>query len=208
MTTDFFYAKLFPVRTTQFILDWAHDYAPFWLVVLTVPWLTKGLLILPMIVWQQRKWEAVAHRIPQAMTDYAYLHNLQKRAKDKSDTQLKSKAQLSQEYDAQSKALKAKYGFNPYTQQFKQLVPALNQIPIHMSLFVATRTMYPAYPDWKQGGAVWFTDLSVGDPFYIWPALSATARIASGWAMFRNAEFQAKFPSLPMNQMLYATTGV
>eukprot|EP00483_Globobulimina_turgida_P003585 UN03591 len=87
-------------------------------------------------------------------------------------------------------------------------MPMSLQIPVHMSLFVATRTMYPSYPDWKEGGILWFNDLSIGDPFYIWPAIASVTMIISGWNMTRNMELQDKYPNVPMNIILYATTAV
>lgn len=161
---------------------------------------------MPSIIYQQRKYESIAHLMPQAMVDYAYLHNQQKKAKQ--DPKAKDFNERAREYDAKSRELKGKYNFNPYTQQFKQIIPVCLQVPVHLSLFVATRTMYPSYPEWKEGGTAWFTDLSLGDPFYVWPTMASLAMIASGWSMFQNMEFAAKFPNLPVNLLLYATTGV
>ena len=185
-------------------MDWAHDYMPYWFIVLTIPWITKAFLIMPCIIWQNRKYEAIAHRIPQAMEDYAYLHNARKEGTKTKNVSVYG--DLHKEYNQRQKELKSKYGFNPYTQEIKKVLPILLQIPIHMSLFVGTRTMYPTYPDWKEGGMLWFNDLSIGDPFYVWPTIAASTMIYSGWAMTKNMDLQAKFPNIPMNLILYATT--
>eukprot|EP01084_Bolivina_argentea_P126105 223352_1 len=204
--SDFFYAKMFPVKTTQFLLDWAHDYMPYWFIVLTVPWLTKAVIIMPSIIYQSRRYESLAHLMPKALQDFAYLQN-KKKAGEKSKN-AKYYGEIQKDYNERYKELRAKYGFNPYTQQFRQMIPMTLQIPVHLSLFVATRTMYPTYPDWKQGGMLWFHDLSIGDPFYVWPAIAACTMIVSGWNMARNLEMQEKFAHLPMKAILYATSAV
>ena len=203
MITDFIWSKIFPVRTTQFLMDWAHDYMPFWLIVVSIPWITKAVIILPSIIWQHRKYETICHRIPQAMEDYAYLHN-EKSAATKMGAAVYG--EMHKSYNQRQKELKSKYGFNPYTQEMKKMIPAMMQIPVHMSLYVATRTMYPTYPDWKQGGILWFQDLSIGDPYYVWPTISALTMIVSGWALTKNMNLQAQFPNVPMNLILYLTT--
>lgn len=184
-------------------MDWAHDYMPYWFIVLSIPWITKAVLILPSIVWQNRKYEAICHRIPSAMEEYAYLHNEKSAA-----TKLGARAygEMHKSYNERQKELKSKYGFNPYIQDFKKMFPAMMQVPVHMALFVATRTMYPTYPDWKEGGALWFQDLSIVDPYYVWPTLSALTMIASGWAMSKNMNLAAQFPNVPTNLILYLTT--
>merc|ERR1712228_116620 len=186
--------------------DWAHDFMPYWLIVLTVPWITKAFMIMPCIIYTNRKYESIAHLMPKALEDFAYLHN-----RKKENTKLENAkyyGEISKDYNERNKELNAKYGFNPYTQQFKQIIPMCLQLPVHMSLFVATRTMYPSYPDWKEGGIAWFSDLSIGDPYYVWPSIAASTMILSALAISRSPELQAKFPSIPMNLILYATAGM
>lgn len=41
-----------------------------------------------------------------------------------------------------------------------------------MSFFLTLRTMWPRFPDWKEGGLFWFTDLAVSDPTWALPVIS------------------------------------
>lgn len=55
----------------------------------------------------------------------------------------------------------------------------LIQAPIFLILFLALKKMAEAsMPGFLNGGALWFTDLNVPDPFYLLPAFSVAATIA------------------------------
>jgi YidC/Oxa1 family membrane protein insertase len=43
--------------------------------------------------------------------------------------------------------------------------PAI-QAPIFMSMFFGLQKMLPVYPSFKEGGMLWFTDLTVSDPTF------------------------------------------
>ena len=50
--------------------------------------------------------------------------------------------------------IKRKFGFSPNTVDFKyQMTPLLVNLPIHLTLYISTRTLYPEYPITKYGGA-------------------------------------------------------
>lgn len=58
----------------------------------------------------------------------------------------------------------------------------LLQVPIFLSVFGGLRGMANLpVESWKTGGALWFPDLTVPDPLFIIPALSA----ASIFAVFK-----------------------
>ena len=50
-------------------------------------------------------------------------------------------------------------------QQMKPLLTVICQMPVHMSVYIAVRTMYSSYPDFKFGGSSWFLDLTQRDPY-------------------------------------------
>ncbi len=53
------------------------------------------------------------------------------------------------------------------------------QAPLFISFFFALKHMSVSYPSFKTGGALWFTDLSVADPFYLLPTVSALSMLAA-----------------------------
>ncbi|ESO02049.1 hypothetical protein HELRODRAFT_121655, partial [Helobdella robusta] len=62
----------------------------------------------------------------------------------------------------------------------KNLLVPLAQIPIFLSVFTAIREMTNLpVASWKSGGILWFTDLTVPDPFYILPVVTAATLFAT-----------------------------
>lgn len=47
------------------------------------------------------------------------------------------------------------------------------QFPIFLYVFLGLRSMGTYFPEFSSGGALWFTDLSVPDPYFLLPALNA-----------------------------------
>lgn len=71
-------------------------------------------------------------------------------------------------------ALWAKHNCNP----FKAFLPILGQAPLFIGFFSAVQSM-AVLPSFHSGGAFWFVDLSVADPYYALPVLSSLAFLAT-----------------------------
>jgi YidC/Oxa1 family membrane protein insertase len=74
---------------------------------------------------------------------------------------------------ARMKALFQKHKTNPFT----PLMGAFLQAPIFISFFFAIRNMAEKVPSFKEGGALWFTDLTTPDSFFILPVMSGLATL-------------------------------
>jgi YidC/Oxa1 family membrane protein insertase len=46
-------------------------------------------------------------------------------------------------------------------------------MPVFLSFFVALKSLGTRFPDVSAGGALWFTDLSAADPYFLLPILSS-----------------------------------
>lgn len=68
-----------------------------------------------------------------------------------------------------------KYDCHP----FKMFLPLFVQAPVFISFFYAINRMSDGVPSFKNGGDFWFTDLSVADPTYAMPVLSAATFLLS-----------------------------
>lgn len=66
-------------------------------------------------------------------------------------------------YQKEMRALFQKHKVNPI---ISMMLP-LAQLPIFISMFWAMKEFGQYVPAFATGGALWFTDLSVGDPYYI-----------------------------------------
>ena len=165
-------------------MDWVSDYAPYWGIVLALPFVTKLFLIIPFIIRSNKRLEKNMPYISDAMRE---MHEAKKEygSTDR------------EKYKTETKRLLEKYGFNPYTQQMKLFIPAFIQIPIHLTLYCATRTMYPNYPNLKIGGTLWFSDLSMPDSTYFLPSLCAASMIASTLILVKRSQSLAQFQSIP-----------
>ena len=69
---------------------------------------------------------------------------------------------------------------------FGSCLPLLVQLPVFIGIFYVIREfggqpgyIEPLYPDFREGGILWFQDLSAQDPFYILPILSAVTMLAA-----------------------------
>ena len=53
------------------------------------------------------------------------------------------------------------------------LVPLFVQLPLFITFFLGLRRLATTYPSMKEGGMLWFTDLSAPDPTYVLPVIAA-----------------------------------
>ena len=74
-----------------------------------------------------------------------------------------------QRFQLEMKELFVKHQVNP----FNALMMPFLQMPIFISAFMALRQMHEYFPGYSSGGALWFTDLSAADPYYILPVINA-----------------------------------
>jgi YidC/Oxa1 family membrane protein insertase len=122
--------------------------------------------LFPLFVKLQRNSARMAHMQPEMRTLKAKLDAMGDNADQ--ETQIK--------YGLQMRALFKKYECNP----FSSLVAPMVQIPVFMGMFFGLRKMPDFFgADLSKEGLFWFSDLTVCDPFYILPVLSATTMLAS-----------------------------
>jgi len=78
-------------------------------------------------------------------------------------------------YQKQLKELFAKHHCNPW----KSFIGLAVQGPIFVSFFFALRHMATTYPSFKDGGTMWFQDLSIVDPTYMLPVIASLSMLAT-----------------------------
>jgi YidC/Oxa1 family membrane protein insertase len=82
-------------------------------------------------------------------------------------------------------------------------LPILVQMPIFIGIFyvirefggysLGGRTVPPEYPSFQEGGILWFQNLSVADPYYILPILSALTLLAATEITAHNIDPQQRW---------------
>jgi YidC/Oxa1 family membrane protein insertase len=82
-------------------------------------------------------------------------------------------------------------------------LPILVQMPVFIGIFyvirefggysLGGRTIPPQYPSFQEGGLMWFQNLSVADPLYILPILSALTMLAATEITAKNIDPQQRW---------------
>ena len=72
-------------------------------------------------------------------------------------------------------------------------LPLLVQMPIFITMFYVIRGFGAEHPTFSTGGILWFRDLSVMDPYYILPILSAVTLLAASEITSKNIDPQQRW---------------
>jgi YidC/Oxa1 family membrane protein insertase len=83
---------------------------------------------------------------------------------------------------------------------FGSCLPLLVQMPIFIGIFYVIRHfggqpgyIEPLYPDFREGGILWFQDLSHMDPYFVLPVLSALTMLAASEITAKNMDPQQRW---------------
>jgi YidC/Oxa1 family membrane protein insertase len=130
--------------------------APWWLSIIILTVIVRTLLF-PLTVKQVKSMRAMQDLRPE-------MERIRAKYKDNKQKQQEEIMKLYQES-----------GVNP----FGSCLPLLVQLPIFITMFYVIKDFGYTHPDFTSGGILWFQDLSVQDPFYVLPILSAVTMLAA-----------------------------
>ena len=130
--------------------------APWWLSIVVLTVIVRSLLF-PLTVRQVKSMRAMQDLRPE-------MERIRAKYKDNKQKQQEEIMKLYQES-----------GVNP----FGSCLPLLVQLPIFITMFYVIKDFGYTHPDFTSGGILWFQDLSVQDPFYVLPILSAVTMLAA-----------------------------
>jgi len=154
-------ASWWPSGRMQYFMETLHIGIELeWWQTIVVSTVLMRCLMFPVVVMSQRNMANMANNSPQMMVIQDKMTEARKRG-DHFES-----AQLGQEL---TKFMKAK-GINP----LKNAVPIFIQFPVFMSFFFALRGMaYCPVESMTTGGALWFVDLTLKDPYWALPFLTS-----------------------------------
>ncbi|KAG0170086.1 Mitochondrial inner membrane protein oxa1l [Apophysomyces sp. BC1034] len=158
--------NLTPVGGLEAMLEAVHVYSglPWWGAI-ALATVTVRLALLPVMIKIQRNNAKLMNINPEVTR---IMDNL-KTAQAEGDTHSISK------YSAEIQTLFKSNGCHP----LKSLGLPLVQMPVMVSFFLALRGMAELpVPGLKDGGMWWFQDLTLQDPYYILPVVSAAGMMA------------------------------
>ena len=143
---------------------------PWWLSIAIVTVIVRSLLF-PLTVKQVRSMRAMQDLKPEM---------------DRVRAQFKDNRQRQQE---EIMKLYQERGINP----LGGCLPLLVQMPIFITMFYVIRGFGNEHPTFSEGGILWFQNLSVQDPTYILPILSAVTLLAASEITSKNIDPQQRW---------------
>lgn len=147
-----------PVAALQYLVDYVHSFTGFsWWASIAVTTLMIRWLQVPLMINQLK-----------ATTKFSILKPQMDEIKQGMENRGMSPEAVA-EGQAQMKRLFKEFGVTPFTPLKGLLISG----PVFCSFFFALRNMVDKVPSFKDGGALWFTDLTAADSMYIFPILTA-----------------------------------
>jgi YidC/Oxa1 family membrane protein insertase len=154
--------------------------APWWLAIVLLTVIVRGLLF-PLTIKQVKSMRAMQDLKP-------HMDRVRAQFKDNPQRQREEMAKVYQEQ-----------GVNP----LGGCLPILVQMPIFIGIFYVIRqfggysfgdkTVPPQYPSFHEGGILWFQNLSVADPTYMLPIISAVTMLAATEITAKNIDPQQRW---------------
>lgn len=129
---------------------------PWWLSIAVLTIIVRSILF-PLTVRQVKSMRAMQDLKPD-------MDRLRAKYKDNKQKQQEELMKLYQERKV-----------NP----FGSCLPLLIQMPIFIAIYVVVRSFGETHESFTSGGLLWFQDLSVQDPLYILPIISAVTMLAA-----------------------------
>lgn len=156
-----------PVGLLENCLDYIHlsGGLPWWATIVATT-VSIRLLMLPLLLKGMRN-GIVMHNIKPE------IDQLTNKAKELMDANRTTEAQVQAQ---KVRDLWAKHDVHP----IRSVIVPLVQMPLFISFFFAVRNMTGLpVSSMMDGGILWFQDLTLSDPYYILPVLSATTMLVS-----------------------------
>lgn len=144
--------------------------APWWLSIAILTIIVRSILF-PLTVRQVKSMRAMQDLKPD-------MDRLRAKYKDNKQKQQEELMKLYQERQV-----------NP----FGSCLPLLIQMPIFIAMYVVVNSFGETHESFSSGGMLWFQDLSVQDPFYILPVLSAVTMLAASEITAKNLDPQQRW---------------
>src|SRR5215203_7099041 len=143
---------------------------PWWLSIVVLTVLVRSLLF-PLTIKQVKSMRAMQELKPE-------MDKIRAKYKDNKQKQQEELMRLYQERSV-----------NPLGGCF----PLLVQMPIFITIFYVIRTFGETHEDFNSGGILWFQDLSVMDPYYVLPILSAVTMLAASEITSKHVDPQQRW---------------
>ena len=147
-------------------LDLFHSLgAPWWLSIVLLTVLVRALLF-PLTLRQVKNMRAMQELRPE-MEEIRARYKKDRRKQQEAMTELYRERRV-----------------NPLA----GFLPILVQIPVFLTLYRVVRGHEEAFPSFASGGLLWFSDLTMPDPYFILPVLSASLLLVASEVSSKNVD--------------------
>jgi len=155
-----------PSGRLQLLMEWLHvGVGMEWYQVIALSAIALRLISFPFVVMAQRNVAKMTQHTPEMQAIQERVTDARKRG----DMLEMSK------YSMELQEFMKKNDINP----FKNILPVMIQMPIFLSMFFGLRNMANLpVPSLEQGGALWFENLTMIDPFYALPIFTSVSLYA------------------------------
>jgi len=155
-----------PSGRLQLVMEWLHIGAGMeWYQVIGLTAICLRLISFPFVVMAQRNVAAMTHHTPEMQAIQERVTEARKRGDMLEMTK----------YSMELQEFMAKNKINP----FKNILPVMIQVPLFLSMFFGLKGMANLpVPSMEQGGALWFENLAMMDPFYALPIFTSLSLYA------------------------------
>eukprot|EP01018_Ginkgo_biloba_P013908 Gb_35664 [translate_table: standard] len=153
----------YPVAALQYVIEAVHVHSglPWWASIVATTLLIRSLTV-PILISQLKATSRLTMMRPQ-------LEEVTQQMKQSSDPQ------TLEEGRRRVSNLFKEHGVTPFTPMKGIFI----QGPIFISFYLAITNMAAKVPSFKEGGALWFQDLSTPDSLYILPVLTGLSFLAT-----------------------------
>ena len=150
----------------MYVMEYFHLVSGLeWYQAIAASTIVMRTLQLPFTVMQMRNTARMQLARPE-------MERLQERAKE---MQVQNDPEAAQRHLSEVTAIWKKYDCHPV----KSLAPLLVSAPVFISFYFAISRMADGIGSFKDGGTLWFTDLSASDPTMVMPLLTSALFLAS-----------------------------
>ncbi len=152
-------------------LELFHSYgAPWWLSIAILTVIVRSILF-PLTIRQVKSMRAMQDLKPE-------MDKIRAKYKDNKQQQQEEIMKLYQDRKV-----------NP----FGSCLPLLIQMPIFITMFYVIQGFGATHESFTSGGVLWFQDLSVQDPYYLLPVLSAMTMLAASEITSKHIDAQQRW---------------
>ncbi|CAG8570226.1 8285_t:CDS:10 [Diversispora eburnea] len=161
------------ITTNQYLLEYVHNImgVPWWATIVISTIILRSIFTLPISIWQQKNVARLLNVQPKITESFEQLkHQVARRMRSQGRSYEEFQAELQKKFDIKIKQIHREIKWHPA----KNFMLPWFQIPLFICMSITLHYIEDEN-DFRNGGILWFTDLTAVDPTWFFPvAVGAT----------------------------------